>query len=641
MIRFLQTPGKTKKFFLSAMLLLICVAMLIYLIPQSGSNDVSQPNVLAKVGDDTITVSDVQRRVQEFARFGQRIPPAYLGQFVDYLINDKAQLYEARRLGLRVSNEELRDDLQNGPLGQMFFPEGKFIGEEKYANLVSQNWQMTVDKFEDEERAVLLENKLNNLVTSAISISPDEIQREFERQNLKVKLQYAVLNLADIAKSINPTDTEIKAYYDAHKAQYANSTPEKRKAKYVVVDLARLAASAQVTPAEIQDYYAQHRPEFTQQEQVKASHILVKTANTTDAAARKKAEDLLKQLRAGANFEELARKNSDDPGSAMNGGSLGWFNHGAMVPEFDKAAFSQPKGQIGDLVKTQFGYHIIRVDDKHPAGVAPLDQVKDRIEAVLKQQKAQQQAGQLADAIQRQAATQGLDAAAAQHQLQVVNADWFARNDSLPGIGRSQELMVSVFTAQEKSPPQLVGTQQGYVVFQLIGVKPPSTPSFEDVRKQVAEQFKNERAFMVLAQKGQELSDRAHALHDLKKAAKELSAEVKESDWLGVTGQAPDIGNMGGPANVAFSMKVGEISMPISTAGRNQIVLMVTDRQEPTPSDLAKSQDAIRDQLLQQRKRDAFQLYIAGLTRRLEKEGKIKRNQQQINQFTQNAAEGG
>jgi len=649
MIRFLQSPGKVKKYLLGGLLVFISITMLLYLIPQGGSNITGQPNILARVGDDNITIEDVARRAEEFQRSqGRQIPPAMMPQLVDYMITDRAQLLQAQRLGLRVSDAELKDELQHGPLSTYIFPDGKFVGQEKYQNFVTQQLQSSVEHFEEQERNYILQRKLTALVTSNISVTPADIEREYQRQNLKVKLQYAVVSLADLSKQITVSEPEIKAYYQSHKSQYENSVPEKRKAKYAVIDVGKLAAGEQVSPSELLSYYNQHKNEFQQQEEIKASHMLIKTeagpdgkvSAAADAAARKKAEDILKKLRAGANFEELAKKESDDKASAINGGSLGFFQRGSMVPEFEKAAFSLNKGQISDLVKTQYGYHIIRVDDKHQAGTPSIEQVKEKIEPFLKQQKAQREAEALANSVQSEAGSQGLDAAAAKHALPVVNGDWFARGDSLPGLGAAPEFMQAIFSAQEKSPPQSVGTQLGYVVFQVTGVKPPATPTFAEIRSQVESQFKTEKAAGMLEQKAAQISDRARALHDLKKAAKEVGAEVKTSDWLGAQSQAPDLGNMGGPASVAFAMKPGEISAPLFQ-GRTAAVLMVTDRQEAPAGDVVKTQDQIRDQLLRSKRQEALELYLAGMVKRLEKEGKIRKNQQQIDAYTRRSTLGG
>ena len=641
MIRFLQKEGRVQKWFLTGALLFVSISMVWYLVPQGNSSDMSQPNILAAVGDQQITVAEAQQVGDRYARQrGISFPPQLMPMVVDQLVTQKALIWEAQHMGLHVSDAELRDELQHGPYGSFLFPDGKFIGQDKYEQLLQQNGQ-SVQQFEQEQRGQILTTRLLNLVSSDVSITPAEIQTEFADQNTKVKLEYAVITPASVEKEIEPTGAELRAYFDAHKNDYVNSVPEKRKAKYVAIDLNKLIGETPVSREEMISYYNQHREDYRRQEEVKASHILIKVPASadgkadpkTDAAAKQKAEDILKKLKAGADFAETAKKESQDTASAISGGSLGWFQRGAMVPEFDKVAFSLPVGQMSDLVKTQFGYHIIKVVDKHSAGVPTFEEVKDKIEPMLKQQKAQQQAQKLADTVNDEAkGSAGIDGAAARHNLQVITTDWFARTDSLPGIGTSPEFMDAAFLTKQGAPPQEVGTQQGYVIFQVTGVKPPATPTFEDVKAQIENQFKQERSARLIQEKTQELAGRAHALHDLKKAAKEVGAEIKTTDLLGPQGQAPDLGNLGGPAKVAFSMKPGEISGPLSVE-RNGAVLTVTDRQEPQLADLAKSQDQIREQLLQKKRQQAEEIYISGLTARLEQQGKIKKNKQQIDAY--------
>jgi peptidyl-prolyl cis-trans isomerase D len=194
--------------------------------------------------------------------------------------------------------------------------------------------------------------------------------------------------------------------------------------------------------------------------------------------------------------------------------------------------------------------------------------------------------------------------------------------------------MDAVFAEKEKAPPDLAQLSQGAVVFQVLGIHPPATPTFEEIRQKVEDQFKNERASVLLAQKNQELSDRAKTEHDLKRAAKELGAAVKTSDFVLPSGQVPDIGSMTGQASVAFNMKAGEISGPI-TAGTNGVVLQILEKQEPTEQDFAAQKDQIRDELRRQKQQDLFGLFLANLRQQMEKSGKIKINQQEMKTLTQ------
>jgi peptidyl-prolyl cis-trans isomerase D len=492
-------------------------------------------------------------------------------------------------------------------------------------------------------------SKLQALITGSASVSDAAIREEFTKQNTKVKFEYAVLKEDDIKKGLHPTVEELKAFYNSHQKQYANSIPEKRKIKYAMLDTGKIQGGVQVSRDDLQVYYNQHRDQYRVPEQIKVSHIWIKMPlpgpdgkidDKAVAAAQARAEDLLKQLKNGAKFEDVAKKSSEDTGSANVGGSLGWIGKSQMGAEFEKAAAALAKGKISDVVKTVDGFHIIRVDDKQDAHMKTLDEVKAEIEPVVKQQKTQEAAQKEAQDFLEAAKTQGLDAVAAAKGISVVTSDFFGRKDLVPGLGPAPQLMDAVFSAAEKSAPEMASTSQGFAVFQLLAVKPPSTPTFDEIRTRVEEQFKNERASVLLSQKTQELSDRAKSEHDLKKAAKELGAEVKTSDFVLPDGQVPDIGSMTGEASVAFSMKPGDISGPISS-GANGAVISVVEVQAPAEADFTAKRDQIREALLQGKQQEIFELFVTSLRDQMEKAGKIKINQDELKALTRAGSEPG
>jgi peptidyl-prolyl cis-trans isomerase D len=656
MIRFLQTPGPIKKIVLSSILLIFCGAMVITLIPGGlGSNlNLGGPGqgVVAKVGDQDVTHTEVVRQAQVMLR--QQFPrgnamagqllPFFTSRAAEQLITQKALVVEAGRMGLRATDEDLRDELQHGLYAATLFPGGKFIGQEAYEGLL-QNADLSVPQFEEGVKQDILVRKLRNLVAASASVNDPEVRQEFEKRNTKIKFQYAVISEADIRKGIHPTDAELKAFYERNKATYNNSIPEKRKVTYAIIDTSRIASNTQVTQSDLQSYYNQHQDEYRVPEQVNVRHILIKSPapgadgkvdQKADEAAKAKAEDILKQIKAGGNFADLAKKYSEDPGSAKNGGSLSWIGKGRTVPEFEKAAFSLPKGGTSDVVKSSYGYHIIHVDDKQEAHVKSLDEVKPQIEAVLRQQKAARAAEGEANAFVTQARTSGLDKAASAKGLQVTTTDFVSRTDSLPGIGNSPQFMEAAFAQTAKSAPDMIQIPQGFVIYQVLDIKPPATPTFDEIRSRVEEEFKNQRATELLGQKTQELADRAKAEHDLKKAAKELGATVKTSDLVDPNGQVPDIGSMTGPASAAFSLKQGEISGPINS-GSNGAVLQVLEKQQPSDTDFAAKKDEVRDALLQQKQNELFGLFVTNLRQQMEKAGKIKINQEEMKGLSRTA----
>ncbi len=371
---------------------------------------------------------------------------------------------------------------------------------------------MTVPQFESLEKDFILVRKLRALVSTSAFVGDPEVRDEFDRRNTKVKFEYAVITQADILKGLHPTDVELKAYYDHNKAAYNNSIPEKRQIKYVVIDSAKMAAATTVSDQDLQAYYDQHREEYRVPEQVKVTHILIKTPLPAPGAkedekavadARAKAEGVLKEVKAGGDFAKLAEKYSDDPGSAKAGGELGWIGRGRTVPEFEKAAFSLGKGQTSDLVKSSYGFHIIRVEDKQDAHVKTLADVKSEIEEKVKQQNTLRATETAANALLSHVRTDGFDAAAAAKGDAVVTTDFFSKTESLPGLGANPQFMDAVFNEAEKAPADIVQIPQGYVIFQLMAVKPPATPTFEEIRAKVETEFKNQRAGFLLQQKTQ------------------------------------------------------------------------------------------------------------------------------------------
>ena len=654
MIRFLQTPGPIKKIVLGGLLTIVCVLMAITLIPGFGSSNLlpnsTGPGVVATVSGQDITANDVQRQAkqmlsQQFPKGGAQasaLLPFFAQRAADNLISEKVLLVQAQNMGLKATDEDLREYMRRGQLGLILFPNGTFIGEQEYENFVASN-NLTVQQFEQLVKEDILLNKLRDLVSSSATVTDAEVRKQFDKQNTKVKFNYAFFKKDDILKSIHPAEAELKAFYDRNKNSYVNSIPERRQLKYIVVDNARLLSQTQVTQQELQSYYQDHRDEYRVPEQVNVRHILIKTPlpgpdgkvdQKAVDAARAKAEDVLKQVKAGGNFADLAKKYSDDPGSAKTGGSIGWINRNSgLVPEFKQAAFALPKGGTSGLVQTSYGFHIIHVDDKHDAQVKSLDDVKAQIEPLIKQQKAAQASQQEVEQLLSQARNTTLEKAATSKGLQVISTDFVDSKAALPGIGNDPQFMSTVFAQSQNAPPDQAQTHQGYAIYQVTAVKPPSTPTFDQIRGRVEQEFKNERVSQLLNQKTQELSDRAKADHDLKKAAKELGADYKTSDFVLPDGQVPDVGSMTGSAAVAFTLKPGEISGPID-AGNTGVVLSVTDRQAPTDQEYAAKKDQIHDATLQQQQSEVFNLFLGNLRESMQKSGKIKINEKEMAALT-------
>jgi len=644
MIRFLQKDNRVVKIIFIVIIAVAVVTMVITLVPGIFADTDTASDTYATVHSGgvlgryfgtttTITTPEVQQvaeRILQQKHYPDMVLPYIMPQAAQALIQREVLLQEANRMGLRVGDADLRRAMQTGPFSQALFPGGQFIGEDKYADFVSNYFHTSIQDFESQVKKEIEINRLEAMVTGGITVSDQDVRDAYRQQGTKIKFDYAVINAEDLRKQINPTDAELQAFFKQSAARYKDAVPETRKVAYFALKPTDVPGGASpVTNQQVEQYYQQHQKDFQVPEEVKVRHILIKVATgadaKTDAAAKQKAQDLLKQIKAGGDFDALAKANSDDPGSKDQGGELGMIQRGVTVPAFEQAAFALQPGQISDLVKTQFGYHILKVEEKQTAHLKPLEEVKGQILATLTRQQESDQQASYAQQLATEAAKSGLAKTAEAHHLQVVTTDYLQQNAVLPGLADGSKLLTQAFSAKPGSAPQVSGTGEGFAVFQLEDVKPAHAPAFEEYKSHLVDDFREQQLPQLLARKTNELADKAHAENNLAQAAKELGATVKTSELVAHTGQVPDIGELATAAPDLFDLKVGQFSKPINT-GHSGIVAKIDDKQEPTAEETAKNLDTTREQLLSERREQMFSVFVTSLTDRYEKQGGIRMN---------------
>ena len=644
MIRFLQKDNRVVKIIFIVIIAVAVVTMVITLVPGIFADTDTASDTYATVHSGgvlgryfgtttTITTPEVQQvaeRILQQKHYPDMVLPYIMPQAAQALIQREVLLQEANRMGLRVGDADLRRAMQTGPFSQALFPGGQFIGEDKYADFVSNYFHTSIQDFESQVKKEIEINRLEAMVTGGITVSDQDVRDAYRQQGTKIKFDYAVINAEDLRKQINPTDAELQAFFKQSAARYKDAVPETRKVAYFALKPTDVPGGASpVTNQQVEQYYQQHQKDFQVPEEVKVRHILIKVATgadaKTDAAAKQKAQDLLKQIKAGGDFDALAKANSDDPGSKDQGGELGMIQRGVTVPAFEQAAFALQPGQISDLVKTQFGYHILKVEEKQTAHLKPLEEVKGQILATLTRQQESDQQASYAQQLATEAAKSGLAKTAEAHHLQVVTTDYLQQNAVLPGLADGSKLLTQAFSAKPGSAPQVSGTGEGFAVFQLEDVKPAHAPAFEEYKSDLVDDFREQQLPQLLARKTNELADKAHAENNLAQAAKELGATVKTSELVAHTGQVPDIGELATAAPDLFDLKVGQFSKPINT-GHSGIVAKIDDKQEPTAEETAKNLDTTREQLLSERREQMFSVFVTSLTDRYEKQGGIRMN---------------
>ncbi|RRA47346.1 peptidyl-prolyl cis-trans isomerase [Acidipila sp. EB88] len=638
MIRFLQKDSRFTKTIFIVIISVACVTMVITLVPgifQSATETqgtyatVRGGNPFTRIFGASTEVStvDVQRAAQRMLRqqgWPDAALPFVMQRAGQGLIQQAVMLNEANRLGLQVTDDTVRKFLHSGPVGAALFPNGQYIGDQRYAELIQDHFGMSRDQFEGEIKKELEEARLRDLVTGSVAVSDAQVRSSYLLAATKIKFTYAVLSADDIAKTINPTDAELQSFFSSHAALYASAIPETRKLQYIVFTTDSLPGGApQVTDAEEQAYYSAHAAEYKVDDQVKVRHILIKVATPADdAAAKTKAQGILDQVRKGGNFADLAKKNSDDPGSKGNGGELGFIKKGVTVPAFEQAAFALQPGQTSDLVKTQFGYHIIQAEEKQTAHTRPFDEVKPQILAALTQQREQAAQQAFATQLANEAKKSGLQATAAAHHLTVQTSDYVAQDAVVPGVADASKLLTAAFATAKGGAPQAASTGDGTAVFQVLDVKAAHAPVFAEYRDHILGDYRTQQTPVLLGQKTTQLADKAHTSNDLAAAAKELGATIKTSDLVGRDGQVPDIGAIATTAPQLFTLNPGQISGPIR-GERTGVVAKLDDKQEPAAADVAQHLAQSKEALLDQNRDEVFAVFVTNLYEQYNKDKRI------------------
>ena len=527
-------------------------------------------------------------------------------QILQQMVDEQAALAEAERQGLTVTDEELAQQIFAIPALQ---ENGRFIGEQRYEQLLrNQRPPMTKAQFEEGLRKSLLVDKLRAAVTDWMAVADQELEREYKLRNEKVKLQVVALTADKFRDQVTASDAELSAYFNDHKAEYRKG--EQRKVKYFLLDRDQMRAKMVVSPADVQAYYNSNIQQYQTPETIRASHILLKTEGKDEATVRKAAEDVLKQARGGADFAALAKKYSEDDGSKVNGGDLDYFPRGRMVTEFEDAAFAMKAGEISNLVKSQFGFHIIKLVDRKAATTRTLDEVRAQIQDTLAWQRVDDQITTRArelDAKVKNATD--MATAANENGTTVQESGFFAREDPVPGLGVAPQVVVEAFKLADGAVSAGISTPRGPAYIMVSGKKDPYVPQMDEVKDRVREDVVRNKARELSRQKAASIAAALRGAKDFAAAAKAQGLEAKDTELLARESAIPDIGIAPEVDKAAFALPVGGVSEPIVTAD-SAVIVKVTQREDVTPDKFAAAKETFRDELLNERRSKFFASYL-------------------------------
>jgi peptidyl-prolyl cis-trans isomerase D len=600
-------------------LALVVLTFVVFYIPDflSSNTGAAPSEVLAEVQGQEITVRDFQRRysaqLQSYRNaYGAQMSEQLLRQLgieqqiLQQLVDEQAMVAEARRQGISVSDIEIRERILAIPA---FQENGRFIGEARYRQMLQfNNPPMTTTEFEDNLRRAVLVQKLRGAVTGWMSITEAEVADEYRRRNEKVKLEVVPLTPDAFRSQVTVADADVAAHFEKSKETYR--IDEKRQIKYALVDVDQVRQQTTVPDAEIEASYKQNQAQYSTPEQVRASHILLKTEGKDEAAVRAQAEEVLKRVKAGEDFAALAKQYSEDDSNNAKGGDLDYFGRGSMVPEFEQAAFAMKPGEVSDLVKTSFGFHIIKLAERREATTRPLAEVRPEIEDQLKGEKAQQQAEQTAKTVEAQMKSAAdLDRIAKERGFHVQQTGLFLRDEPIDGLGPSPEVSAQAFQLADGAVSPAVRVSRGWVFVTVTQKQEPYVPQLSEVRDRVRDDLTRERAAEIAKSKAAEIAAMLKNASDFAAAAKKAGLEVKPTELIARGSPLPDIGVSPEIDNVVFPLPVGSVSDPISTPQGTAIV-RVAEKEAVTDAQIATGMDQMRDELVNQRRDRFFSGYM-------------------------------
>ena len=611
----------------------------------SGSNwgRESSSQIVARIGSDEISTVEFDRIYQNQV---QRYREMYKGSFspelaraldlprqvLDGIIERKLRIEAAKQTNLAVTDEELARAIAGLP----FFQEnGQFIGADKYAERLRMAG-MTPEAFEEGMREDLIVDKYTALVKASVAVPDTDLRREFSAKNDKAKIEYIAVPTSRLESAVEPSDTDLKAWYDKNKERYR--APEQRRANYLLVDRLKVRGKVPVTDAEIRAEYESKKSSYAVPEQVSASHILVavdpKAGPEADAKAKAKAEALTARAKAGEDFAKLAKENTDDPTGKENGGQLPPFGRGAMVPEFEQPAFDMKPGEIRGPIKTSFGYHVIKVAAKTSATTRSLEEVRSSIAGDLAERKAftetQRIAGELAGKVRALKTKSDEELRKLQSETVTYNTtEWFSRSGPIEGIGPNAAFSKESWSLKIGDMTTVpIDTPRGPVFLRPIAERPSSIPPYDEVKTRVAEDWKAERR-------------EKDALEKLEPAARELASgvtlaalatryetEVKTTPDFGPEGPVPDLGAAPRLLEAVFKTPAGQSGPPVPVP-TGFVLFRVLTRTQADPATFDQQKVQLAESL---RAKEADRL-IRSVIQQMRGDRKIEVNEEALSSF--------
>lgn len=641
----LQQMRRSQGWIIKGVLWAVVMAFVVTIFYSWGMNSSSTPT-----RSEVATIFGVPVELREFQQIQNRLYQSYRNLFrqrpdfdlreqfnfremaLEQIANRHLLLRMAQDNGLVVTDAELYDQIASIPAFQQ---QGRFEPTHYRAVLQSQVPPVSVQQFEQEQRHALLLDKINGMIQQTVQVTESEAEQAYRWEREQVAVRFVALVPSLFESDIQLTAEAVQAHFEMNREAYRE--PERRRIRYITVSPGRFRSAAEVTEDAIADYYASHPEMFQRQERVRARHILLKVGQDAEQAqvddVRAKAEQVLGELRAGAEFAALAEKHSEDVATAEKGGDLGLFARGQMVKPFEDVAFALPVGEMSEAVRTPFGYHIIRVEDKIEAGVKPLVEVRQEIISQQLKERARGAALDLADDLMAtlEERPERFVALAEQHGLAIVETPFVAATERPPGLEGVPEIGQRVFALVGEGVDALEGSDGTHYIFQVAEVKASVIPELNTVSGKVEKDLRRQRSADLASQTADEWAAQIQTGASLSELAAQIQVQVSETQLFARKGSVPQIGRQAAFNQTAFGLRVGEAGAAHS--GAQHFVIQVTERQTADLGAYEADKAAYRAQLRRHKQRQALQDFQRSLQARYQKlrhEGEIVVNPQYV-----------
>jgi len=642
MLKQLGRLERTRNIVILLFAVLMAVSLVIFYAPGRNSANNVDPTknteVVAKVGSASITIADVARVRENYAQmFGNRINLAQLGgnkRFLDGLISKQVISQEAARLGLSASDAELADRIRK----QFSDSSGNFVGFDRYKESVTARYG-DIEKFENDIRDDIAQEKLRAFVTASINVSDAEVEEEYKRRNTSFDVSYVAVTNDKVAAKIQPSDEELRNYYESHKTDYRYLEPQ-RKVRYVFIDTEKVGSKLQIPEADLKAEYDNLDPKF-KEAGIEIQQILLKVARKDlDAQVEKKAQDLIAKLRGTTGqatkeaFAEVARGNSEDPATAKNGGMLDKpFKKNESKPNslYDRAVDMKP-GDVPDIpIRYQGDWYILRRGESVPKTFA---EAKPEILVSMRNRKAYGEAFKIAQKAHArlqetkdpQKVAQELAGQANMTPAQMVRETPFVKpGDDVPEIGANQQFEQAIESLNNPNDVgEATGVKGGFAIPMLVEKKDPRIPDFDEVKTKIADAIKNQRAKEQLEQKAKDLAASLTSADGIKAAGEKEGYEAGSEESFKLGSSLGKAGSSTALDDLIYSLKPGEFSKTPIKVEDKWVIVGVTKRYDADMTGLAAQRDTLKQSMMSERQDQVFEDYVAGVQQRMKQDGRIK-----------------